>query len=94
MNVLNAAELYFKNGLNGQFCYVCFFTIKKKRGGVTGSGRGRQTRKIRRRREREMRGAAPGPAHLPAIEELTQLLVSCVEASVRGGRPRAVQDVG
>lgn len=36
MNVLNAAELYFKNGLNGQFCYVCFFTIKKKRGGGDG----------------------------------------------------------
>lgn len=70
------------------------FPIKKKAGDGDGEWKRRQTRKIRRRREREMRGATLGPAHLPAVEELPQLLVSCVEAPVRGSRPRAVQDVG
>lgn len=40
----------------------------------------------------ERRGA--GTTHLPVVEEPLQLLVSCVEAPVRGSWPLLVQDTG
>lgn len=40
------------------------------------------------------RRGCPGPAHLPLVEELLKLVVSCVEVLVRGSWPPFVQDIG
>lgn len=38
--------------------------------------------------------AALSPTHLPLVEELLQLLISCAEVLVRGSWPLFVQDIG